>query len=231
MEFTGFRPEGLDLLIENRIQNSKAFYEAHKPQIKALVAEPFYALAERMAPVMQEIDPLMSLEPKKMLSRVRRDTRYSKDQSLYRDNAWLTFGRRKGDFASRPCFYFEITPTYWGYGCGYYHAPPQEMQIAREMMLQEDKNFLEAFRAVSRRPRFALYGELYKRPKYPDAPAAYQPWLNRKNLGVSCERLDHEALWDAGFVEGVLDDLRAVAPLYHFMCVIKDRAQAGGEGV
>lgn len=226
MEFTGFRPEGMDLLIENRLMNSKEFYEAHKPQIKQLVFEPFYALIARMASEMCKIDPLFVVEPHRMVSRVRRDTRYTHDKSLYRDHVWLTFGRMKGDrFSARPAYYFEITPEYWGYGCGYYQAPPAEMQIIRELVLAEDRLFLDAFRAVNKCRKFTLYGERYKRVKYPDAPAKYQPWLQSKNIGVSCESQDFDALWDGSFVEGMLADLRAIAPLYRLFCAVKERAQ------
>lgn len=223
MEFCGFRPEGLDLLIENRLQNSKEYYEAHKAQIKKLVHEPFYNLIECMAPEMQKIDPLFVIEPRRMLSRIRRDTRYTKDKTLYRDHAWITFGRMKGEFATRPVYYFEITPEYWSYGCGYYQAPPVEMQLAREMILAEDKLFLDAFTAVQRRPEFILYGEMYKRLKFPDAPEKYQPWLQRKNLGVSCESDNFEPLWDGSFVKKVIQNMQAIAPLYQLFCTIKER--------
>lgn len=225
MEFTGFRPEGLDLLIENRLMNSKEFYEAHKPQIKTLVQEPFYALIARMEPAMRAIDPLFVIEPRRMLSRVRRDTRYTHDKSLYRDHAWITFGRMKGPFATRPVYYFEITPEYWGYGCGYYQAPPGEMQMIRELILAADRLFLNAFAAVSHNSKFALYGDTYKRLKYPDAPAQYQPWLQRKNLGVSMESRDFTPLWNGSFVEETLTDMQALAPLYQLFCTVKERAQ------
>ena len=75
MEFTGFNPQGLDLLIENRMMNSLEFYEEHKAQIKRLAIEPFYALCERMRDEMLLIDPLFVTVPSRMVSRVRRDTR------------------------------------------------------------------------------------------------------------------------------------------------------------
>ena len=130
MEFTGFRPEGLDLLIENRLMNSKAFYEAHKEQIAALVRTPALALIEQVTPAMLEIDPLFVANPVRILSRVRRDNRYTKDKSLYRDHVWLTYGQARNErFSDRPCYYFEIMPSHWGYGCGYYQAPPAEMAL------------------------------------------------------------------------------------------------------
>ena len=63
MEFTGFCPQGLDLLIENRMMDSPDFYEAHKADIKRLAIEPFYALCERMREDMLLIDPLFVTTP------------------------------------------------------------------------------------------------------------------------------------------------------------------------
>lgn len=229
MEFTGFRPKGLDLLMENRMHNSKDFYDANKEQIKALALEPFYALIERMTPTMRLIDPLFMTTPQRMLSRVRRDTRFTRDTTLYRSNLWLTFSRRKDDFAGRPCYYFEIAPESWSYGCGYYQAPPAEMRIARDMMLAENKIFTDAYHALAATTRFSLYGDSYKRPKFPDAPAAYQDWLNRKNIGVMAEFTDHAPLFDGSFVDNMLSDMQGIAPLYHLLCAIKDRARDAEE--
>lgn len=221
MDFSGFHPEGLDLLIENRMHNDKNFYEEHKPQLQSLVLEPFYALIERLTPDMLRIDPLLVIKPRQAVSRVRRDTRFSKDKTLYRANIWITFSRMKDSFASRPCFYFEISPENWSYGCGYYQAPPAEMRRAREMILAEDKRFLDAFHAVNSCKIFSLYGDCYKRPHFPDAPECYQPWLNRKNLGVSTEFTDHAPLFDGSFVPDLINNFHKIAPFYHFLCTIK----------
>lgn len=177
--FTGFRRRGWDLLIENRLRNDKAFYEAHKDAIRRDVIEPFYALCACMTPAMQEIDPLFVTVPSRMVSRVRRDTRYTKDKTLYRANMWLFFRRPRAERESVPFYYMEVSPDYWSYGCfgGYGQG---EMAIAREMILAEDRLFLDAFRAAGRVQAFTLEGDLYKRPRFPDAPEAYQPWLNRK---------------------------------------------------
>lgn len=227
MEFTGFCPQGLDLLIENRIHNAKPFYEAHKTQIKAWVQEPYYALIERMQETMLEIDPQFVIVPHRQLSRIRRDTRYTKDKTLYRDHTWISFGRKKGErFSERPNYYFEITPEYWGYGCGYYCAPAKEMQIAREMILKEDKRFLDAYRAVNK-SAFALYGEQYKRPKHPEAAEKYQTWINRKNLGLHWQSNDHQPIFRGTFVEEMLENMKKIAPFYYFLCTIKEQAGTG----
>lgn len=65
MAFSGFRPEGLDLLIENRLKNSKPFYDAHKADFKRLIQQPMAELIQEISGAMQEIDPLFILVPSK----------------------------------------------------------------------------------------------------------------------------------------------------------------------
>ncbi|WP_164706554.1 DUF2461 domain-containing protein [Intestinibacillus sp. Marseille-P6563] len=230
LEFTGFDPQGLDLLIENRLMNSKDFYEAHKAEIRQRAVEPFHALCQRMAPAMLEIDPLFVTVPSRMVSRVRRDTRYTKDKTLYRANLWLFFRRPKMQYETVPFYYMEVTPDYWGYGC-YGGFSPAEMALAREMIVQEDKLFLDAYQAAKNCPEFTLDGELYKRPRVPDAPEAYQPWLNRKHLGLQfSEYNDYSPLWDGSFVEPMLESFRRIAPFYRFVAALYERTR-GNEAV
>ena len=93
MAFTGFPAAGIDLLQLNRLQNSREFYESHKEEIKRLAIQPFHELIAEMTPAMLEIDPLFVVTPSRMVSRVRRDTRYTKDKTLYRANMWMFFRR------------------------------------------------------------------------------------------------------------------------------------------
>ncbi len=230
MAFSGFSPEGLDLLIENRLQNSKPFYDEHKDAIKRLVQQPMADLILEISDAMREIDPLFVLVPSKMISRVRRDTRYTRDKTLYRDHAWCTFCRPKNGYDARPCYYFEVMPDSWGYGAGYYRANPAELAVLRQFVLREDKRFLDAFDAVRRSGKFELYGEEFKRPKFPDAKPEYQPWLNKKNIGLSYSCTDFGPLFAGTFVDGMLKDLRAIAPFYHFLCAVHAAAESGADG-
>lgn len=230
MEFTGFCPQGLDLLIENRMMDSPDFYEAHKADIKRLAIEPFYALCERMREDMLLIDPLFVTTPSRMVSRVRRDTRYTKDKTLYRANLWLFFRRPRAQFEEVPFYYMELGPDFWRYGCwgGFGRG---EMAEARDMILREDKLFLDAYRAVQTVPEMHLFGELYKRPKHPKAKEIYQPWLNRKQLGIDFEETQNfDSVFDGSFVPLMLERFAKLAPFYHFLCTLRDRAKIGQGG-
>ena len=117
MAFHGFSAEGVDLLQLNRLQNSKEFYDAHKDEIKRLSIRPFHELIAEMTPEMVKIDPQFVTVPSRMVSRVRRDTRYTKDKTLYRANMWLFFRRARRERESVPAYYFELHPEYWAFGC------------------------------------------------------------------------------------------------------------------
>ena len=120
-------------------------------------------------------------------------------------------------------------PEYWAWGCwGAWGTG--EMQALRDMILHEDRLFLDAFEAVERCPEVTLAGELYKRPKYPDAKPEYQSWLNRKEIGVDFrESEDFAPVLDGSFVGPMLETMKKLAPFYRFLLAGKERAAAGRE--
>ena len=90
-DFVGISAESLYLLAENRFQDSKAFYEEHKPTINRTVVQPLRQLVTELTPAMLAVDPLLGGN----VSRVRRDNRFTHDKSMYRENMWITFMRDK----------------------------------------------------------------------------------------------------------------------------------------
>ena len=181
-----------------------------------------------VTPEMVKIDPQFVTVPSRMVSRVRRDTRYTKDKTLYRANMWLFFRRARKERESVPAYYFELHPEYWAFGCwGAWGRG--EMEALREMILAEDRLFLNAFRAVNSCPQVHLAGEMYKRPKFPDAKPEYQDWLNRKEIGVDYTNgEDFTPVLDGTFVPFMLKTMRQLAPLYRLLLAAKERADAAG---
>ncbi|VTR59315.1 Uncharacterised protein [Serratia fonticola] len=72
------------------MENNKTAYEKY-------LLEPFQHLVKSLTPIVQEIDKNIEVSPKigKTISRIYRDTRFSKDKSRFRDRMWLTFKRDK----------------------------------------------------------------------------------------------------------------------------------------
>lgn len=225
MIFDRFTPQMLDFLAENHIRNSKEWYEAHKEDYRQLVVQPYYELIEQMAPTMTAIDPLFVTQPSRCLSRVRRDTRYTKNKDLYRDHAWIVFRHAKKRLGSALCYYFGVDQDSWGYGVGYYDIPRDVLAECQDMILKEDLHFRKAFSAM-KNGNFRLEGEFYKRPKYPDAPEEYQDWLNRKQLNVSFDSDDFDLLFAGGFYDKMIADIQKMRPFYEFLQNAEERARA-----
>ena len=141
---------------------------------------------------------------------------------------WLFFRRARRERESVPAYYFELHPDYWAFGCwGAWGRG--EMEALREMILAEDRLFLDAFRAVNSCPQVHLAGEMYKRPKFPDAKPEYQDWLNRKEIGVDYTNgEDFTPVLDGTFVPFMLKTMRQLAPLYRLLLAAKERADAAG---
>jgi uncharacterized protein (DUF2461 family) len=51
-------------------------------------------LALLLTPAALEIDPDFNTRATSVVSRIRRDTRYSHDKTMYRDHVWLGYRRR-----------------------------------------------------------------------------------------------------------------------------------------
>ncbi len=75
-----FKPDMLDFMMQIRHNNNKAFMDANRAEYIKKMRTPYYAFIE-LAPTALEIDPLMEVRPSKVLSRIFRDTRFSKDKS------------------------------------------------------------------------------------------------------------------------------------------------------
>ena len=181
--YTGIGQEGLFLLSRNKFEDSKAFYDAHKAQLKDLVFTPLAQIAESLADDFIKLDPRMNLLPGRIVSRARRDTRFTKEKHLYRDNVWITFTRVKEEPMLWPCMWFEIKPEQgeWNAGVCIYNATPAYMQFLRPRMEQDAKAFLAAA-DMAIKAGAEMQPDAFKRERYPDAPEALKPYLNAKSF-------------------------------------------------
>jgi len=190
MSYTGITADALFLLSRNRFEDSKEFYDAHKAQIKQQVFLPLSQIMEELAEDFVKLDPQMLLMPSKMMSRVRRDTRFTKEKHMYRDSVWIMFMRPKDEYPFLwPCMWFEIKPGegFWSAGVCVYDPAPKFMQFLRERF---DDGFLRAA-STAIKGGAVLQTDPYKRDRAPDVPENLKPYLNAKSFMFkhTCEDL------------------------------------------
>ena len=103
-KFAGFTPETFEFFAGLRENNYKPWFEEHKPVYELEVLQPLKALVFAMTPAMYSIDSQMNFRPNKIISRIYRDIRFSKDKSPYKTNMWITFQRMVSDWECYPGF-------------------------------------------------------------------------------------------------------------------------------
>lgn len=221
MGFDGFCTEGLKFLFGNKMNDSKDWYDSHKSVYKKYVYNPFIELITELAPVMTEIDSQLITAPTKLISRVRRDTRFSKDKSLYRDNVWFVFLRDKSQMSASPCFWFELGQYGSSYGVGYYGAEPSSMAHMRELIINGHPAFLNALKCYESQDQFVIVGETYKRSKYPNQPQNLKLWLDRKNIAFECLQNDFELAFSSSLPDTLKKGFKKLKPIYDFLCVVE----------
>lgn len=217
--FNGFSKETLKFLHEVHWKNSRDWFERNRDSYNKYLLNPFRALAVDLGRTVSSIDSRLEVRPavNKTISRIHRDTRFSKDKSLFKDRMWLGFKRRVEDWKDSPAFFFELTPDAYRYGMGYYSASRSTMDRLRERIDDNAKKFLKAIAFYGKQDRFVLGGEKYKRLFRSDHTDEIQEWYQRKSFYLVCERGIDRTLFSSKLVEVVTDDYLLLEPLYRYL--------------
>ncbi|WP_294953227.1 DUF2461 domain-containing protein [uncultured Gilliamella sp.] len=216
-KFSGFTQAGLNFLQDAWINNSKPWFEQHRAVYDNDLVKPFRLLVEQLTPDMLKIDEWFETRPAigKTISRIHRDTRFSKDKSLYRSRLWLTFKRPNRDWKEAPAYFFEISPDYYQYGLGYYCASKQTMDIFREEIINDTDKFLKMTRCVKK--PFELVGDCYKRPLIKEQDEKIATWYNRKNLAVMVTNNNIEDVLNGELPNKLIKGFKQLVPLYDYL--------------
>lgn len=225
-DYHGISQDSLFLLSMNRFNDSKPFYEEHKEEIKQGVTVPLRQIAAELSDDMLDLDANMNTNPVYQVSRVRRDTRYTKDKRLYRENMWVMFMRPKKETRVYPCMWFEVKPDSWYCGVGHYDAPADLMALTRKNLIERKDEFLKAVNSVTKTG--AQYcAQLYKRPKE-NCPEGLEQYYNAKYFCFIYESHDMAKLESSEIIDELRKIYKKFAPMYDFLRTISDEYTAKG---
>ena len=218
MAFSGFCPETYEFLLRVAFNNDKAWFRENKSDFQTYVQQPLLALEEELAPAALAVNPNFRTG-RWAVSRIYRDTRFSKNKDPLRDHMWI--GYKVAGERNSECFglYFEITPVQFSYGFGMYGVQPARMEQMRAHALSRPAE-LTAILNIPRLSRFVLEGESYRRPKVKDAPAALLPLLNMKYFSFDHSEGDLEKTYAPEFSKEISEGFLAAKPLYRFFAGI-----------
>ncbi len=226
--FTGFPEETLQFFLDIRFHNSISYFEEQRERYRQDVQAPFYAFIEELAPKLRTIDPQMELRPYKCLARIRRDTRFTKDKSPYRDHLWITF-RRAGEPREQSLnYWFEFGPQTLEWGLGFWGENRPVMDTLRRQMAAQPQRIQDIIDDC-RLPEHHLVksGPEFRRIAVPEnIPPLLQPWYRSKELYIARANVKYDWAFDEKLPERVWRDYRAMAPLYRLLRGIYDDVQA-----
>ncbi len=226
--FAGFPEEAIQFFLGLRFHNNAAYFNAHKGEYDSFVKKPFFEFIQAMAPTMEMIADDFELRPEKCLARIRRDTRFSKDKSPYRDHLWLLF-RRSGESRDGTVMYwFELAPDTVNWGLGFWGENRPAMNALRDRILTQPSVVMDAFsKAQVPDQHLIVEGEAYHRFKIPDeVPEALRAYYPRKSLYVSRQGVSLRDAYTAGIVKQCAADLLRLKPLYTLFRELADVGMA-----
>lgn len=216
--FQGFAPAAVQFLAALKENNDVAWFESHRADYERFLVEPMRALTAEFGEWLEaEVDAGLETRPHvgRAVGRIRRDTRFTSDKRPYKETVWIIFRNRRAAMGNLG-FYWELTPTRYLYGMGFYSAPSGHMLTFREKALAAPERFYSLVRPIEARPEFELSGTRYRRTQMPGAPPDLAKWLDWKNLYVDAARPHDDLLWSRGLVDLLFDAWQRLVPLYWF---------------
>lgn len=214
--FQGYTDETFEFFMAIGFNNNTEFFHGNRDWYLRAVREPSLALAEALAPTVEQIDDTLERRPNRVLSRINRDIRFSNDKSPYRDYLWLSFRRPKEERHTHPELYFELSCSGGSYGMGYYHAYKPMMNALRRSMLIEPERALAIFEPIM--DEFALSVDIYRRMPIPDAiPEKLRVLYPAKNFYFSKPIKDFNLIKSPALADEIRIGFQHLRPLMQYL--------------
>lgn len=216
-EFEGLTEETYRFFWDIAFHNDTGYFEENRARYRACVQAPLLRLAASLADTVLEIDDRLNVRPSAVLSRIRRDTRYTKDKSPYRDHAWLGYRMPHSYISENFTIYAEVERDAYGYGMGMYSPDAARMREFRARIQAAPEEFLSLVNEKAFAERFTLSGEDFKRDRFPDAEAALKPYFNKKCLSFcfSSNAISHTMT--PAFSDELREAFLCMRPVYRFL--------------
>ena len=213
--FNGYTDETFEFFMAIKFNNNREFFQANRDWYLRAVREPSLALAQELSDTIEKLDEDLERRPNKVVSRINRDIRFSRDKSPYRDYMWLAF-RKPGEARhSTLGVYFDISCEGASCGMGLYDENKPLMNALRRRLNEEPTEFLELWNAV--KDEFTLYPKSAKRMKIPDdIPEEAKIWYNLKGFYIEREINDFNLLKSPGLAEYLKESYEKAMPMYSY---------------
>ena len=217
--FTGFTENTIQFFLDLKFHNNATYFHENHERYVEDVQRVFYEMIEDLAPDMLKIDPKFEIRPYKCLSRIHRDTRFSRDKSPYRDHLWFLF-RQAGEPREKSLFYyFELGPDRLGWGMGFWNENREALDLFRKRMRANPDGTMALIDDLGLdRRKLMLDGTVHKKmPVPPEIPERLKRWYLAKDMYIGKTMPDYRMIYTDKILREVRTDFRSLAPIYRLL--------------
>ena len=216
-----FSPATFSFLDQLAKNNTRPWFNEHKPSYEQTVRSPALAFIESMQPSIQSLSPSFTAISKKTggsLMRVYRDARFSNDKTPYKTNIGIQFRHVAGKDVHAPGFYLHISPQECFVGAGIWRPDSKALGKIREMISDSPNAWKQLTDNKTFKRLYAFSGDSLK--TYPRGYAKDHPTINdlkRKDF-IAISPLSQEDIVSPNLVKLVHQRYKAANDLMDYLC-------------
>ena len=231
-KFEGFLPELETFFIGLAMNNNKPWFEENRAVYERAVREPLLAMIADLTPTVLEIDPMIDVRPHRVMARIHRDTRFSKNKGPYHDHLWFAFHRLVESRSEAPCLYFGISATGAHWGCGFYLVSKGALEQWRDLCRNTPSVVLEIVQEPAFAERFTVVGGDYKRIAIPETvPEPLRDLYKKKDLYTQQSSADYSLLGSPELSSVIADDFRRIASFFRLLQALHESEEGVSRGL
>ena len=217
--FQGYSNETFEFFMAIAFNNNIDFFHQNHDWYLNSVRNPSLRLAEALSPVIEEIDDTLERRPNRVVSRINRDIRFSKDKSPYRDYLWLSFHRPNDHPSTQAALYFDLSADASHCGLGFYSENRGIMNALRRLMLAEPERVAQNFQALE--GKYNLHIRSYKRFNIPDSlPDTLKRVYPAKDFYFEKPITDFSIIKSSALADYVSESFRELAQMYRMLAAL-----------
>ncbi len=212
--FQGFDREMILFFLDLRFHNDRQFMDANRERYQERVRAPFCAFVTEVGQRLQPLIPDLEVRPNKCLSRINRDTRFSRDKSPYRDHLWVAFRQSGVSKDGQPFYWFEISPEQVNWGLGLWGENRPLMDALRRRILAHPADVRRRLSRLDEAECF-LAGPAWKKLQVPgEVPEDLRDLYVKKTVYFEKRGPEMDWIYSPGIVDRVAGDFSLLLPLY-----------------
>jgi len=195
--------------------NHKEWFEKNRAKYEQAYEE-MYVFGENLQQELQKHDDMVELNRKKIIKRVYRDVRFSKDKTPYKN--YIMGGFKRDTVWKRGGFAFRIMPGESLVGCGFWSPERDDLKLLRSHIAQDAGPLRKVLKSKKFKDYFGeMNGEQLKK-----APQGFDPeheaidLLRYKQFLASRNFTDAEVL-DKNFIKEIVKTYKAIRPFFDVM--------------